>query len=158
MSGASTVQGWIINRGCDAIFFIGTPLLSLVALLIASQYFSSADIAWFVLAFFAVGHHLPRLHARPTEKESFLTATRRPFLVSPLVVTAFVAWSVFNGHLGFFIFLALWDLWHFFMQHLRLHEDLRCQTPQALIPQFAAGLVADGRLVRLYHHRQPPIT
>ena len=40
---------------------------------------------------------------------------------------------------------------------LRLHEDLRCQTPQTLASQFATRLVADGRLVRLYHHRQPPL-
>ena len=34
MSSAPTAQGWIINRGCDVLFFIGTPLLSLAALLV----------------------------------------------------------------------------------------------------------------------------
>ena len=71
MSDAPTAQGWIINRGYDVLFFIGTPLLSLAALLAASQYFNSADIAWFVLAFFAVGHHLPGFMRAYGEKELF---------------------------------------------------------------------------------------
>lgn len=143
MSGVSTVQGWIINRGCDAIFFIGTPLLSLVALLIASQYFSSADIAWFVLAFFAVGHHLPGFMRAYGERELF-DRHKATFLVSPLVVTAFVAWSVFNGHLGFFIFLALWDLWHFFMQHygfMRIY-DVKRRKPSLLSSRLDWWLTA----------------
>ena len=48
-------QGWIISRQWDFLFFIGTPLLSLAVLLFAANYFTSADIALFVLAFFAVG-------------------------------------------------------------------------------------------------------
>ena len=132
MSSAPTAKGWIINRGYDALFFIGTPLLSLVALLIASQYFSSADIAWFVLAFFAVGHHLPGFMRAYGERELF-DRHKATFIISPLVVTAFVAWSVFNGHLGFFIFLALWDMWHFFMQHygfMRIY-DIKRRKPSA---------------------------
>ncbi len=127
MSDAPTAQGWIINRGYDVLFFIGTPLLSLAALLAASQYFSSADIAWFVLAFFAVGHHLPGFMRAYGEKELF-DRHKATFVISPLIVTACVAWSVFNGHLGFFIFLALWDMWHFFMQHygfMRIYDVKR---------------------------------
>ena len=130
MSGIPTEQGWIINRGYDVLFFIGTPLLSLVVLLFASQYYSSADIAWFVLAFFAVGHHLPGFMRAYGEKELF-NRHKATFIISPLVVTGFVAWSVFNGHLGFFIFLALWDMWHFFMQHygfMRIY-DLKRRKP-----------------------------
>ena len=130
MSGVPTEQGWIINRGYDVLFFIGTPLLSLVVLLISSQYYSSADIAWFVLAFFAVGHHLPGFMRAYGEKELF-SRHKATFIISPLVVTGFVAWSVFNGHLGFFIFLALWDMWHFFMQHygfMRIY-DLKRRKP-----------------------------
>ena len=143
MSSAPTAQGWIINRGCDVLFFIGTPLLSLAALLVASQYFSSADIAWFVLAFFAVGHHLPGFMRAYGEKELF-HRHKATFVVAPLVVTACVAWSVFNGHLGFFIFLALWDMWHFFMQHygfMRIY-DVKRRKPSPLSSRLDWWLTA----------------
>ena len=42
--------------------------------------------------------------------------------------------EVFNGHLGFFIFLALWDMWHFFMQHygfMRIY-DVKRHKPSRL--------------------------
>ena len=61
MSSIHPPNQWIISRQWDSVFFIGTPLISLAVLLFASNYFSSADIALFVLAFFAVGHHLPGL-------------------------------------------------------------------------------------------------
>ena len=137
MTAPAAPQGWIISRQWDLLFFIGTPLISLAALLFASNYFSSADIALFVLAFFAVGHHLPGLMRAYGEKELFLRYKAR-FIVAPVVITGFVGWSVFNGHLGFFIFLALWDMWHFFMQHygfMRIY-DIKRHKP----PKFSARL------------------
>ena len=132
-SSGSAPQGWIINRVSDCLFFIGTPLLSLVALQFAANFFSSFDIGLFVLAFFAVGHHLPGLMRAYGERELFDRYKAR-FIVSPLIIIACVAWSVFNGHLGFFIMLALWDMWHFFMQHygfMRIYEVKR-HKPSAL--------------------------
>ncbi len=120
-------QGWIISRQWDMLFFIGTPLLSLALLLTAARFFSSADIALFVLAFFAVGHHLPGFMRAYGERELFQRYKAR-FIVAPICITAFVGWSVFSGHLGFFIFLALWDMWHFFMQHygfMRIYDVKR---------------------------------
>ncbi len=119
-----SAQRWIINLPCDMLFFIGTPLLSLGVLLLAGAYYASVDIAWFVLAFFAVGHHLPGFMRAYGEKELF-DHHKAQFLIAPVVIAAFVGWSVYNGHLGFFIFLALWDMWHFFMQHfglMRIYE------------------------------------
>ena len=127
MSSINPPNQWIISRLWDSVFFIGTPLISLAVLLFASNYFSSADIALFVLAFFAVGHHLPGLMRAYGERELFSRYKAR-FIVSPIVITGFVGWSVFSGHLGFFIFLALWDMWHFFMQHygfMRIYEVKR---------------------------------
>ncbi|MSR83394.1 MAG: tetratricopeptide repeat protein [Candidatus Latescibacteria bacterium] len=124
MSRTTPPSGWIINQTGDLLFFIGTPLICLGILLFASQTYSSADIALFVLAFFAVGHHLPGLMRAYGERELFARYKAR-FVVTPFLVAALVGWSVFNGHLGFFIFLALWDLWHFFMQHfgfMRIYE------------------------------------
>ena len=124
MTNAPTRQSWIINLPCDMLFLIGIPLFSLGALLMASNYYSSADIAWFVLAFFAVGHHLPGFMRAYGERELF-ALHKAQFLIAPVVIAAFVGWSVYNGHLGFFIFLALWDMWHFFMQHyglMRIYE------------------------------------
>ena len=132
MTAPAAPQGWIISRQWDLLFFIGTPLLSLAALLFASNYYSSADIALFVLAFFAVGHHLPGLMRAYGEKELFLRHKAR-FIVAPVVIAGFVGWSVFNGHLGFFIFLALWDMWHFFMQHygfMRIYDIKRHKPPK----------------------------
>jgi len=123
----SNVNRWIINPYSDSLFFIGTPLLSLCVLLFASRYFPSADIALFVLAFFAVGHHLPGLMRAYGEDDLFQRYKIR-FIVSPIIIAVFVGWSVFNGHMGFFIFLAVWDMWHFFMQHygfMRIYENKR---------------------------------
>jgi tetratricopeptide (TPR) repeat protein len=132
MTGTAAPQGWIISRQWDFLFFIGTPLISLAALLLASNYFSSADIALFVLAFFAVGHHLPGLLRAYGEKELF-TRYKARFIVAPPLIAFFVGWSVFTGHLGFFIFLALWDMWHFFMQHygfMRIYDIKRHKPPK----------------------------
>lgn len=127
MSGTTPPSGWIISRAGDLFFFIGTPLICLGILLLASQTYDSADIALFVLAFFAVGHHLPGLMRAYGERELFARYKAR-FVITPFLVAALVGWSVFNGYLGFFIFLALWDLWHFFMQHfgfMRIYEIKR---------------------------------
>lgn len=143
MSSVAPPQGWIISRQWDFLFFIGTPVLSLAALLLASNYFSSADIALFVLAFFAVGHHLPGLMRAYGEKELFSRYKAR-FIVAPIVITGFVGWSVFNGHLGFFIFLALWDMWHFFMQHygfMRIY-DVKRHKPSPLSARLDWWLTA----------------
>ena len=72
MSSIHPPNQWIISRQWDLVFFIGTPLISLAVLLFASNYFSSADIALFVLAFFAVGHHLPGLMRAYGERELFV--------------------------------------------------------------------------------------
>ncbi len=133
MSGVAPAPGWIISRPADLCFFVGTPLVCLFVLLLASHYYASADIALFVLAFFAVGHHLPGLMRAYGERELFARYRAR-FLVTPILVALLVGWSVFNGHLGFFIFLALWDLWHFFMQHfgfMRIYE-MKCRRPSRI--------------------------
>ncbi len=117
-------QRWIINLPCDMLFFIGIPLLSLAALLAAANYYASVDIAWFVLAFFAVGNHLPGFMRVYGERELF-DRHKAQFLIAPVVIAALVGWSVYNGHLGFFILLALWHMWHFLMQHyglMRIYE------------------------------------
>ena len=69
--------------------------------------------------FFAVGHHLPGFMRVYGERELF-DRHKAQFLIAPVVIAALVGWSVYNGHLGFFILLALWDMWHFFMQHYGL--------------------------------------
>lgn len=143
MTGMTSPNPWIISRQWDALFFIGTPLISLAVLLFASNYFTSADIALFVLAFFAVGHHLPGLMRAYGERDLFAQYKVR-FIVSPIIITAFVGWSVFSGHLGFFIFLALWDMWHFFMQHygfMRIYEVKR-HKPSALTARLDWWLTA----------------
>ncbi len=143
MVNRAPTNSWIISRQWDFLFFIGTPVLSLIALLFASNYFSSADIALFVLAFFAVGHHLPGLMRAYGEKELFARYKAR-FIVAPFIIALFVGWSVFSGHLGFFIFLALWDMWHFFMQHygfMRIY-DVKRHKPSRLSSRLDWWLTA----------------
>ena len=133
MSEIPKLNRWIINPYSDALFFIATPVISLCLLLMANQYYSSEKIALFVLAFFAVGHHLPGLMRAYGETDLFARYKVR-FIVSPIVIASFVGWSVYNGHLGFFILLAVWDMWHFFMQHygfMRIY-DLKRHRPSRL--------------------------
>ena len=70
-------QKWIISPFGDLFFFIGTPLLCLVTMLPMRALFDSQTIAFYALALFATGHHLPgfmRAYGDPTLFATFKVA------------------------------------------------------------------------------------
>ena len=109
-------QKWIISPFGDLFFFIGTPLLCLVIMLPMRSLFDSQTIAFYALALFATGHHLPgfmRAYGDPALFSTF----KEKFLVAPVVVLVVTALAQFNTLHGLFLLVLVWEIWHLFMQH-----------------------------------------
>ena len=109
-------QKWIISPFGDLFFFIGTPLLCLVTMLPMRALFDSQTIAFYALALFATGHHLPgfmRAYGDPTLFATF----KEKFIVAPVVVLLVTALAQFNTLHGLFLMVLVWEIWHLFMQH-----------------------------------------
>ena len=77
-------QKWIISPAADLVFFVGTPLLCLVPMMALREVFDSQVILFFIMSFFAMGHHLPgfmRAYGDPelfqTFKEKFLVNIKK---------------------------------------------------------------------------------
>ncbi|MFT5088288.1 MAG: tetratricopeptide (TPR) repeat protein [Candidatus Latescibacterota bacterium] len=109
-------QKWIISPAADSIFFVGTPLLCLVPLMALRQVFDSQVILFFIMSFFAMGHHLPGFMRAYGDPELFQTFKEK-FLVAPIVVLFVVALAQFNTLHGLFLMVLVWEIWHLFMQH-----------------------------------------
>ena len=109
-------QKWIISPFGDLFFFIGTPLLCLVTMLPLRAAFDSQTIAFYALALFATGHHLPgfmRAYGDPALFSTF----KEKFVVAPVVVLVVTALAQFNTLHGLFLIVLVWEIWHLFMQH-----------------------------------------
>jgi len=109
-------QKWIISPTADIVFFVGTPLLCLVPMMALRQVFDSQVILFFIMSFFAMGHHLPGFMRAYGDPELFQTFKEK-FLVAPIVVLFVVALAQFNTLHGLFLMVLLWEIWHLFMQH-----------------------------------------
>ena len=109
-------QKWIISPFGDLFFFIGTPLLCLVTMLPLRAVFDSQTIAFYALALFATGHHLPGFMRAYGDPELFSTFKEK-FLVAPVVVLIVTALAQFNTLHGLFLMVLVWEIWHLFMQH-----------------------------------------
>ena len=109
-------QKWIISPSADVLFFIGTPLFCLVPLMALRQVVDAQTILFFIMSFFAMGHHLPGFMRAYGDPDLFGTF-REKFLVAPLIVIVVVAISQFYTLHGLFLMVLLWEIWHLFMQH-----------------------------------------
>jgi tetratricopeptide (TPR) repeat protein len=118
-------QKWIISPAADIFFFIGTPFLCLLGLLPLRTFFDSHTIAFYALALFATGHHLPGFMRAYGDPDLFNTYKEK-FIVAPLVVVAVVAYSQFASLHGLFFMVLVWEIWHLFMQHygiMRIYDS-----------------------------------
>lgn len=109
-------QKWIISPSADLLFFVGTPLLCLVPMMALRSVFDSQTILFFIMSFFAMGHHLPGFMRAYGDPELFATFKEK-FLVAPIIVLCVVALAQFNTLHGLFLMVLLWEIWHLFMQH-----------------------------------------
>ncbi len=109
-------QKWIISPPADLVFFVATPLLCLVPMMALREVFDSQAILFFIMSFFAMGHHLPGFMRAYGDPDLFHTFKEK-FLVAPIVVLLVVALAQFNTLHGLFLMVLLWEVWHLFMQH-----------------------------------------
>lgn len=109
-------QKWIISPAADLVFFVGTPLLCLVPMMALREVLDSQVILFFIMSFFAMGHHLPGFMRAYGDPELFQTFKEK-FLVAPVIVLFVVALAQFNTLHGLFLMVLLWEIWHLFMQH-----------------------------------------
>jgi len=109
-------QQWIISPFSDLFFFIGTPLLCLVTMLPLREFVDSQTIAFYALALFATGHHLPGFMRAYGDPELFSTFKEK-FVIAPVVVLFVTALAQFNTLHGLFLMVLVWEVWHLFMQH-----------------------------------------
>jgi len=109
-------QQWIISPFSDLFFFIGTPLLCLVTMLPLRGFVDSQTIAFYALALFATGHHLPGFMRAYGDPELFSTFKEK-FVIAPVVVLFVTVLAQFNTLHGLFLMVLVWEVWHLFMQH-----------------------------------------
>lgn len=121
-------QAWILGPAQDALFVVAAPLLvlgaavALFAVLGASQATGYIILLHVVLT---VAHHLPTFIRVYGDLDLF-QRFKWTFLLAPVFPLAFatVALAYMNARdfpvqnmLYLFVLLALWDPWHFLMQH-----------------------------------------
>lgn len=107
----ATPGPWIVGPWQDALFFIGTPLLILPALLLLRLRFSAESIWLAVAALGAQGHHLPGMLRAYGDRELFRRYRVR-FIAAPILLVA-VCWACRQlGLEGLELLMFLWAWWH----------------------------------------------
>ena len=118
-------SGWIVSPVVDSLLFIGAPLVVMGAFLPMRAFFTSQQIAIFLLAFFTFGHHLPGFMRAYGDRELFARYRTR-FLLAPPLIFATALWFDSRNLHGLLIFVAMWDIWHVLMQHygfMRIYDS-----------------------------------
>jgi len=121
-------RAWILSPAQDALFVVGAPLFTLAAAISAFAYLGAADATAYIVLLhvvFTVAHHLPTFIRIYGDTELF-RRFKWTFVLAPVVPLAFAgaALAYLNAHgyavenvLYLWVLLALWDPWHFLMQH-----------------------------------------
>jgi hypothetical protein len=121
-------QNWVLTPTQDLLLIIAAPVLSLaLALLAMRAYGAERGAALIVTAHIVltVAHHLPTFIRIYGDVDLF-RRYRWSFVLGPVLPLAFVSSMLVyvNAHdypveyvLYLYIFLALWDPWHFLRQH-----------------------------------------
>lgn len=97
------------------MLFVATPLLILPAFGIAGQVMSLQDVALYVAAFGALGHHLPGM-MRAYGDRALFNRFRTRFLLAPLVLVLACVYSAKNGLTVLSLVAVIWGVWHGLMQ------------------------------------------
>ena len=92
-------SGWILGPRRDLLLFVATPVLVLPLGLAVSAQSSGERILFWVLAFGALGHHLPGLLRAYGDRELFLRFRWR-FIVVPLVLLPICGLFFFDQLVG----------------------------------------------------------
>jgi hypothetical protein len=139
------VQNWVLDPVQDLLFIIAAPLLCLgLALLLVQHYGAERGAAMIITAHIVltVAHHMPTfiriygdLDLFQRFKWHFVLAPIIPLIFSAVVLVYINAKGYpVEYFLYLYIFLALWDPWHFLRQHfgfMRIY-DRHNKAPVAL--------------------------
>jgi hypothetical protein len=121
-------QAWILGPTQDALFVVAAPLLVLIAAVAAFALLGAADATASILLLhvvLTVAHHLPTFIRVYGDLDLF-RRFKWTFILAPVLPLSFAAAALvyLNAHaypienvLYLFVLLALWDPWHFLMQH-----------------------------------------
>lgn len=121
-------QNWVLDPIQDFLFIIAAPLICLGLAVLAMQYYGAARGATMVImahVVLTVAHHMPTF-IRIYGDLDLLQRFKWNFLLGPVVPVVFSVGvlAYINYHqypveyfLYLYIFLALWDPWHFLRQH-----------------------------------------
>ncbi|RYY01757.1 MAG: hypothetical protein EOO53_16160 [Gammaproteobacteria bacterium] len=125
---ARPAQNWVLDPIQDFFFIIAAPLICLGLAVLAMQYYGAARGATMVImahVVLTVAHHMPTF-IRIYGDLDLLQRFKWNFLLGPVVPVLFSVGVLgyINYHnypveyfLYLYIFLALWDPWHFLRQH-----------------------------------------
>src|SRR6476469_6513672 len=125
---AAPRQAWILSPAQDALLVVGAPLLTLAAAVATFGYFGAADATAYIVLLhvvFTVAHHLPTFIRIYGDTDLF-RRFKWTFVLAPVFPLLFVgtALAYLNARdypvenvLFLWVLLALWDPWHFLMQH-----------------------------------------
>ena len=163
---------WILDSWRDLALFVATPLLILPLVELARRQWSAQEIALFVAAFGALGHHFPGMLRAYGDRDLFQRFKTR-FIVAPLFLA--VVCTLFAMHdMGGMVFVAaVWGIWHGLAQtygFLRIYDakrksfaQLTARLDRAMcVAWFGLGiLMSPGRmhdlLDRLYRQIGVPL-
>ena len=106
---------WILGPVRDLVLFVATPVLVLPLGVLISDQVSGEQILFWVLAFGALGHHLPGLLRAYGDRELFRRFRWR-FILVPLVLVPVCGMFFFDQLVGMKLVVLAWGVWHFLMQ------------------------------------------
>ncbi len=138
-------QNWVLDPAQDMLFIIAAPLLCLALALVLMHYFGAERGAALVITthiVLTVAHHMPTFIRIYGDLDLF-QRFKWHFILAPTIPLIFsAAVLVYINSKGYpveyflylYIFLALWDPWHFLRQHfgfMRIY-DRHNQAPVKL--------------------------
>lgn len=102
---------WILDSWRDLLLFVATPLAILPIFFLASRQWSFEEIALFVAAFGALGHHFPGMLRAYGDRELFERFKVR-FIVAPIFLATVCAIFAVYKWSGMVLIAAVWGVWH----------------------------------------------
>ena len=116
---------WILDARRDLLLFVATPVLILPLWSLASLQWSLQELALFVAAFGALGHHFPGMLRAYGDRQLFERFKTR-FIVAPIFLAAVCLVFSLRELSGMILIAALWGIWHGLAQtygFLRIYDS-----------------------------------
>ena len=153
-------RAWILSPAQDALFVVAAPSLVLVAAIASFAVLGPADATAHILLLhvvFTVAHHLPTF-IRVYGDTDLFRRFKWTFVLAPVFPLGFAAAALaylnardypVENVLYLWVLLALWDPWHFLMQHYGFTRiyDRHNAAPKKLAARMEREEIAAGKPV-----------